>query len=85
MLAIGTKVHHSGHGAGVIVGYNGKPAESYALANIGSDIVTFAGHAGLVDAIVDSMYGSDRYPYVVQFDNGYKDVYDVDGTVMTVA
>lgn len=85
MLALGTKVVHDGHGAGVIVAYNGTPAHSYAAQNLGSDIVAAAAGAGLVDAIVNSMYGSDRYPYVVQFDSGYKDVYDVDGAVMKVA
>lgn len=75
MLAIGTKVTHSGHGAGTIVAYNGRAATSYAAANLGSEIVAAAAQAGLTDAIVDSFYGGDRYPYVVQFDSGYKDVY----------
>ena len=90
MLAIGTKVYHDGHGAGTIVAYNGRAAVSYAAANFGSELVGAAVQAGLTAAIVDSMYGCDRYPYVVQFEPterypaGYKDVYDVDGAVMKV-
>ena len=88
---IGTRVKHDGHGLGTIVAYNGTPKDSYVATHLGSPEVAAAAKAGLIDAMVSSMYGSDRFPYVVHFDpserfpEGYKDVYDVDGTVMVLA
>jgi hypothetical protein len=78
LLPLQTRVHHSGHGAGTIVAYNGQPDKAYALENLTSEVVLGAFKAGLGQAIVNSFYGGDRYPYVIQFDSGYKDVYALD-------
>lgn len=87
---IGTRVVHSGHGPGTIVRYNGTPAKSYATEHLGSPEVAAAVQAGLMPAIVDSFYGSDRFPYVVKFDpttrypDGYQDVYAPDDFTLEV-
>lgn len=75
MLAIGTKVNHTGHGAGTIVAYNGAKRNEYIEQNLGSPEVAAASMCGLMNAIIASFYDGDRYPYVIQFDSGYKDVY----------
>lgn len=91
LLPIGTRVNHSGHGLGTIVAHNGVPRNSYVEANLGSPEIGAAVQAGLGAGIISSFYSGDRYPYIVQFDptkkypSGYKDVYDVDGTVMVLA
>lgn len=77
-LPIGTRVHHTGHGDGVIVEYNGQKSNEYAMKNPGCDIVCAAWEAGLGQAIVAGYYGGDRFPYVIQFDSGYTDVYALD-------
>jgi hypothetical protein len=88
LLPIGTLVYHDGHGNGTIVAYNSIQQNTYVEANLGSPEVAAAVSAGLGEAIVSSFYSGSRYPYVVQFEpsdrfpTGYKDVYDVDGTVM---
>lgn len=90
LLPIGTLVYHNGHGNGTIVAYNGVQRNEYIEKNLGSPEVAAASMARLMDGIVESFFSSDRYPYVVQFEpteeysDGYKDVYDVDGTVMKV-
>jgi hypothetical protein len=90
LLHIGTRVVHDGHGPGTIVAHNGVAPASYAVENLGSPEVAAAVGAGLGQAIITSVYSSDRYPYVVHFDpterfpDGYKDVYDVDGDGMKV-
>lgn len=78
LLPIGTKVHHTGHGDGVIVKYNGQAPNSYVESMLGSKEVGAAVSAGLGLAIIGGFYNSERFPYVVQFDSGYKDVYSVD-------
>ena len=75
---IGTRVKHSGHGLGAIVDHNGSAKNEYAEANLGSPIVAVAVSLGLGTAIIGSFYSGDRFPYVVQFDSGYKDVYAPD-------
>lgn len=65
----------SGHGLGTIVAYNGTPKNRYLEENF-KDAVNLAGEAGLLNGVVNSMYDGARYPYVVQWDNGYKDVYE---------
>lgn len=76
LLPIGTNVHHTGHGDGVIVSYNGVKANTYAMENLGSpEISAVAVKLGLGSALVNSFYSGDLYPYVVQFKSGYKDVY----------
>jgi hypothetical protein len=90
LFPIGTKVYHDGHGNGRIVAYNGVQTNAYVESNLGSPEVAAAVGAGLGEAIVSSFYSGSRFPYVVHFDpsdrfpTGYKDVYDVDGTVMKV-
>jgi hypothetical protein len=75
MLPVGSKVYHSGHGVGTIVAHNSRSPNSYAAENLASELMAMAVQAGLGDAIVSSFYDAARYPYVVQFDSGYKDVY----------
>ncbi len=76
MLPIKTRVHHIGHGDGTIVAYNGQPKNEYAESCLGTELAASAVQAGLGMAIVNSFYSSDRFPYEVLFDSGYKDVYN---------
>lgn len=64
-----------GHGLGTIVAYNGVPKQMYIEEKF-SAATEMAAQAGLLDAVVNSMYDGVRCPYVVQWDNGYKDVYE---------
>lgn len=89
LLPIGTRIsHHAGnpdwgHGKGTIVDYNGRKASDY-LNNNFKEAVELAASVGLLDAVVESFYSSDRCPYVIRFDpsekylKGYKDVYEPD-------
>jgi hypothetical protein len=73
MLALGTKIHHTGHGPGTIIAYNlNQPLGSNSL---GSDMLEAAAQLGLLSALVPAFYNGKDFPYIVQFDNGYKDVY----------
>ena len=74
LLPIGTKVNHTGHGAGVVFSYNGKQKNEHIEQNYG----TMEVQSVLIQAIVDSFYSGDKYPYIIQFDSGYKDVYTHD-------
>ncbi len=93
LLPIGTRVtqfdgnpEHT-HGKGTIVAYNGVEPNSYLQSNF-KDAVEIAAGAGLLDAVLSSMYDKNRCPYVVHFDlhpgkldrypKGYKDVYEHD-------
>ena len=69
MLEIGTLVHHSGHGNGEIIDYNGNVENTYAVNHI-NDIPD-----EIVVAVLPSFYPAERYPYIVLFENGYQDVY----------
>jgi hypothetical protein len=83
MLKIGTRVNHTGHGLGTIVAYNGSKANTYLMDNLmeqGPPLVA----AGLGQAIISSCYDGARFPYVVQFDSGYKDVYGIDDILAEV-
>jgi len=84
MLKEGARVYHSGHGLGTIVAHNTRKPNSYAAENLGSELVAVAVSAGLGSAIVDSFYDGARYPYVIQFDSGYKDVYALDDVTEVV-
>lgn len=80
LLPIETRVVHfddvnTGHGLGTIIAYNGVPANAYLESNF-KEAVEMAVPAGLVGCIVASLYDNTRCPYVVQWDNGYKDVYE---------
>lgn len=73
LLPIGTRVHHSGHKSGVIVGYNQR-------AEIGADRIRQMAELGAQMQLpvllpVDSFYDGARFPYIVRFDSGYTDVY----------
>jgi hypothetical protein len=39
------------------------------------EVALFANDAGVLGAVVETVYSADRYPYVVKFDTGYQDVY----------
>jgi hypothetical protein len=84
MLKEGARVYHSGHGLGIVVAHNTRQPNSYAAENLGSEVVAMAVGMGLADAIVSSMYDGARYPYVIQFDSGYKDVYALDDVTEVV-
>jgi hypothetical protein len=84
LLPIGTRVVHSGHGPGVIVEHNGSAKNEYVEQNLGSPEVAAVVQAGFVAAIIGSFYSGGRFPYVVQFDSGYRDVYAPDDLVLEV-
>lgn len=82
LLPIGTRVKHFDgssitHGKGTIVEYNGQPRNDYAEKNL-VEVAELAATAGCLNGLVNSFYDKDRYPYVVQWDGGYKDVYGPD-------
>ena len=77
MLPKGTRVLHNftnGHGEGTVVGHNGVRENRY-FKEKPQDAAKIAGATGLLPALVNSIYDGERYPNVVQWDNGYKDVY----------
>lgn len=77
LLPVGTRVRHAyprGHGPGTIVAHNGVRPNNYLNTNFG-DAVDIAAATGLLGGLVSLSYDGERYPYVVQFDSGYKDVY----------
>lgn len=70
MLPIGTKIYHQGHGTGTIVAYNNM-SNQYAKRLLEQrDVLQTIGTLA-----VETFYPKDKYPYVILFDNGYKDVY----------
>jgi hypothetical protein len=75
LLPIGSKVHHTGHGDGTIIDYNGTARNEYVQKHLGEELVNIAVSSGLGMAIIDSFYSGDRFPYVIEFDSGYIDVY----------
>lgn len=80
VMAIEQRVVHfgnakTGHGLGTIVAYNGTQENRYLKENF-KEAVELADKAGLLGGVVNSFYSADRCPYVVQWDNGYKDVYE---------
>lgn len=83
LLPVGTRVRHAypdGHGAGVIVEYNGVPVNNYFQENM-QEAVNIAVGAGVAGALISFAYDGQRYPYVVQFDSGYRDVYSPEDVV----
>lgn len=79
LLPINTRVVHfddinTGHGLGTIVAYNGIKPNDYINSKF-KDAVEITKSVGMLNAVVDSFYDSTRYPYVVQWDNGLKEVY----------
>jgi hypothetical protein len=79
LFTIGTPVHHTGHGNGVIVGHNGvPPLQTDALAhfadlNIANLQPALAGT--LTAGMMAGLYSGDQFPYIIEFEDGYKDVY----------
>lgn len=82
LLPVGARITHFNggigtHGLGKIIDYNGQIGNIYADEKF-KDAAETAVAAGLGNAFVNSLYDGVRYPYVIQFDNGYKDYYDRD-------
>jgi len=73
-MKVGDRVVHAGHGKGQIVSMN-KMARNRYLEEHPADAVRMAGSVGLLGSLAAGFYDSTRYPYVVQFEDGYKDVY----------
>lgn len=88
LLPIGTRVSHFGfkdlkfgHGMGTIESYNGTPVCEYAEEKL-EDAANMAAQIGALSSIVESFYSGARCPYVVQWDHGYKDVYEPESLVL---
>lgn len=74
MLPLQIRVFHQGHGLGTVIAYNGiRPNQYFQQKPL--EAIRLADQAGLVSSLFISAYSGDRYPNVVQFDSGYKDVY----------
>lgn len=74
MISVGTVVNHPNRGQGVIVGYNRQqPIDPYFMSSRG--IAQFGSGIGMGLVSTDSFYDSQTYPYIVRYDDGYKDVY----------
>jgi len=68
--AIGTRVKHAGHGEGEVVDHNTRKRHSFR------HIVEGASENALMrEMCVDAFFDGERYPNVIQFDSGYRDVY----------
>lgn len=77
LLPIGTRVRHvytDGHGTSTIVEYNGVQPNNYLKERM-LEAVDIAVSTGFGQALVSLAYDGARYPYVVEFDSGYRDVY----------
>ena len=75
MFQIGDRVIHHGHGPGTVVGYNETPRNDYFYERPREVLEAVEEHPILAAGLVESLYSSDRYPYLVTFDSGYQDVY----------
>ena len=80
LLPIGTLINHSGHGPGKIIGHNNvtSQAADYAMSNRGQQVLKDIPpevKPTMAAGIISSIYNGDRYPYIILFDSGYKDVY----------
>ena len=80
LLPIGTRVNHFDggphtHGPGTIVEYNCVLDNAYVKENL-PEAAELAAKVGMLSGLVETFYSSDRCPYIVQWDNGYKDVYE---------
>lgn len=74
MLPIGTKVFHSGHGEGEVVGHNGVVPNKY-FREKPLEALEIADHAGMLSGLLASCYSADIYPNIIKFNSGYQDVY----------
>lgn len=74
VFKVGQLVRHNGHGVGTIVALNERPKNSYLMKKdgllIAAKLLAMSG-----ESAVNLLYDGDRYPYVVKFNDGYKDVY----------
>lgn len=80
LLPLKTRVAHFGggpnsHGFGTIVEYNGVKPSAYAQSNL-KDAAEIAAAGGMLNGLIGSLYDGVRCPYIVQWDHGYKDVYE---------
>ena len=78
LLPVGSKVEHHGHGLGKVVGYNTTPPNPYLLSSRGIEILNDMSEGVLpivIKGTVNALYDNDRYPYIIKFVDGYKDVY----------
>lgn len=82
LLPIGTLVRHgfgiSGHGPGRIVAYNSTEPNKYLEEKFTDAVEMAAKVPAGISGLVGSFYDKERFPYVIQFENGYRDVYDAD-------
>jgi hypothetical protein len=76
MLKVGTRVNHTGHGLGTIVAYNGQKANECLMEHL-TEIAAPVVELGLGQSVINAFYDGERFPYVVQYDSGYKDVYSL--------
>ncbi len=74
MLELMTRIHHTGHGNGTIIAYNQNVKSSY-FNEKPLESITLLTNTNLCSGLVSSFYNSQDYPYVIQFDSGYRDVY----------
>lgn len=75
LLPVGTRVRGP-HGLGTIVEYNtrSKDTAEHLLSERGADFLNVL-PLQYTSAVVESLYDNLRFPYIVKFDTGYKDVY----------
>ena len=82
-IKIGTKVQGP-HGSGIIIGYNAasNSSNNYLMTNnkrsMGVLLDSVLPNSILVQGLISGFYDSKRYPYIVLFENNYKDVYGLD-------
>jgi len=78
-LKIGTRVFHTGHGQGTVVGRNpshgGYAAEHPEMVAEAVAQLPAEQRGVLAGGFMSAVYSGDRFPNVVQFDSGYRDVY----------
>lgn len=70
MFHEGQRINHLGHGLGTILQVRASNRESISDRTMGALALSAP-----VPILTEAFYSSDRYPYIVQFDNGHRDVY----------
>jgi hypothetical protein len=73
-MKVGDKVIHAGHGIGTIVALN-ETKENRYMKEHPADAIRLASSFGLLGPLGNCFYDNVRYPFIVQFDDGYKDAY----------
>jgi len=74
MFQLGQRVEAGGHGPGTITEVRtptGIDHAAYLMSDRGKEIRNQLP----AELLVGSFYGPDRYPYKINFDDGYSDVY----------